>query len=296
MSSEGADSSSSSLSIGEKIFFGSQSDDSSYESNRNHLSQESSIASDFDPEEPWYLNRFVQKHIIGHYGVVQSLAYSVCKFMEYEHGYEVEAPLCILLLGPSGKKHLVKTIAEAFSVEIVYIDCKEYKTEDAANRLHDKLKDTLEVPHRHIPDHVLFENYEELHPSAQSLISKASHTGSLPDLNGLHTDLTFTIFFFTSNVASNVALESTARRLSYRSKKRMQKRFLSTLSSADIKPKVDMSHVLEKLSKDKILKVIDMFIAQDEICQSLALNFSSHRKEVICHEWLHANHRNCIVA
>jgi len=179
-----------------------------------------------------------------------------------------------LFMGPTGvgKTELARALAEfLFDDEksLVRIDMSEYMEKHTVSRLigappgyvgYDEGGQLTEAIRRRPYAVVLFDEIEKAHHDVWSVLLQVLEDGRLTDGKGRTVDFRNTVLIMTSNVASDLILES-SRYDSEENRKRMRDRLMDALRKTfrpEFLNRIDEIVTFESLGPDEIHKIVDI--------------------------------------
>lgn len=227
-------------------------------------------------EKLLHLADSLHKRVIGQDAAVDAVANAVLRSRAGLQ--DPSKPLgSFMFLGPTGvgKTELAKALAEnLFDSEkhMVRIDMSEYMEKASVSRLvgaapgyvgYEEGGQLTEAVRRNPYTIVLFDEIEKAHPDVFNILLQVLDDGRLTDGQGRTVDFKNTILIMTSNLGSEILLDSVkdGGKITSETKEKVMK-----LAQAHFKPeflnRIDDIITFSPLSMDAIEKIVDKFIGQ----------------------------------
>ena len=181
-------------------------------------------------------------------------------------------------MGPTGvgKTELAKSLSyEMFGNEdsIIRVDMSEYMESNSTSKLigsppgyvgYDDAGQLTEIVKRQPYSIVLFDEIEQAHPDVFNLLLQVLDDGRLTDSQGNTVSFENTIIIMTSNVGSNMNVNS----IGFNSSKTYNKDKIESSLRETFRPeflnRVDEIVIFDSLTEDELIKIVDIMLADTQ--------------------------------
>ena len=210
-------------------------------------------------------------------------------------------PPSFIFVGPTGvgKTELAKSLAyEMFGNEdsIIRVDMSEYMESNSTSKLigsppgyvgYDDAGQLTEKVKRQPYSIVLFDEIEKAHPDVFNLLLQILDNGRLTDSQGNTVSFENTIIIMTSNVGSNVNVNS----IGFNSSKTFNKEKIESSLRETFRPeflnRVDEIVIFDSLTENELIQIVDIMLADTNRAledKNISLIVSDNAKKYLMHK------------
>jgi len=208
-------------------------------------------------------------------------------------------PASFIFVGPTGvgKTALVKQIAkEVFDTEdaLIRFDMSEFMEKHTVSRLigsppgyvgYDDAGQLTEKIRRHPYSVILFDEIEKAHPDVFNILLQILDDGRITDSHGKTVSFEDTIIVMTSNAGSDASGGIAGFGASSNASSKLKaEKALKQLFRPEFLNRIDEIIVFDELSKDDLLKIVDLMLAELNkglLERGITLEVSPEAKEII---------------
>ena len=245
------------------------------------------------------LEKNLHNRIIGQNEAVNSVARAIRR---NRAGLKsTKRPPSFIFVGPTGvgKTELAKSLAyEMFGNEemIIRVDMSEYMESNSTSKLigsppgyvgYDDAGQLTEKVKRQPYSIVLFDEIEKAHPDVFNLLLQILDDGRLTDSQGNTVSFENTIIIMTSNVGSNVNVNS----IGFNSSKTFNKEKIESSLRETFRPeflnRVDEIVIFDSLTENELIQIVDIMLADTNRAledKNISLIVSDNAKKYLMHK------------